>query len=73
MILRVELDSLEMPCNKLTGLFILSTITQILLGAIVLVLLVRVCRGAIRVWRAEKIHTRHLKDDRKAKEENYPD
>jgi len=46
---------------------------QMLFVAMILVLLVWVCLRAMRVWRAEKEHLRHLKDDRKAKEAEFPD
>jgi hypothetical protein len=46
---------------------------QILLGAMILVLLVRACVLAMRAWRDEKEHLRHLRDDRKAKEADFPD
>lgn len=51
----------------------MNTAIQILLGALVLILLVWGCLKAIGVWRAEKDHLRRLRDDRKAKEADFPD
>lgn len=51
----------------------MEEITGILVGAIAIFLLLVLARLLRKIWKAETTHARHLRDERKAREEEYPD
>jgi uncharacterized membrane-anchored protein len=51
----------------------MEEITGILVGAIAIFLLLVLARLLRKIWKAETTHARHLRDERKTREEEYPD
>jgi uncharacterized membrane-anchored protein len=51
----------------------MGEIMGILVGIIAIFLLLVLARWLRKIWEAETTHARHLRDERKAREEDYPD
>jgi uncharacterized membrane-anchored protein len=51
----------------------MDEITGILVGTIAIFVLLVLARLLRKIWKAETTHARQLRDERKAREEDYPD